>query len=86
MFFFNYTAGIIIEKEAYENKEKFNKTEYVIVFYKKYKKRSLLRSGHEQPPSQSIRLFFVKHDLKGVLKCIGVKVWTYPPPPPPHLP
>jgi hypothetical protein len=27
---------------------------------------------------------FVKHDLKGVLKCIRVKIWThYPPPPPP---
>jgi hypothetical protein len=26
-------------------------------------------------------LFFVKHDLKGVLKCIRVKIWTLPPPP-----
>jgi hypothetical protein len=26
-------------------------------------------------------VFFVKHDLKGVLKCIGVKIWT-----PPHRP
>ncbi len=26
---------------------------------------------------------FLKHDLKGVLKCIRVKIWT---PPPPHRP
>ncbi len=32
----------------------------------------------------NVVLFFVKHDLKGVLKCIRVKICThYPPPPPP---
>ncbi len=29
-------------------------------------------------------LDFVKHDLKGVLKCIRVKIWTHSPPPPPQ--
>jgi hypothetical protein len=26
------------------------------------------------------RRYFVKHELKGVLKCIGVEIWTPPPP------
>jgi hypothetical protein len=31
-------------------------------------------------PTRFAYFFFVKHDLKGVLKCIGVKIWTPPPP------
>ncbi len=27
----------------------------------------------------SIEGFFVKHELKGVLNCIGVEIWTHPP-------
>ncbi len=30
------------------------------------------------------KLVFVKHDLKGVLKCIRVKIWTHYSPPSPH--
>ncbi len=33
--------------------------------------------------SAIVNTLFVKHDLKGVLKCIGVKVRTPPRPPPP---
>ncbi len=36
--------------------------------------------GHD-PPTH--RLTFVKHDLKGVLKYIGVKICTHPPGAPP---
>jgi hypothetical protein len=33
-----------------------------------------------------ISKFFVKHDLKGLLNCIGVEICTHSPPPSPHRP
>jgi hypothetical protein len=48
-------------------------TSYMILFHLISKKKKKVKDRNEI----FNKCIFVKHDLKGMLKCLGIETWTY---------